>query len=275
MRDLSVSIVLYNNDAAELEQTIKCCLSIKSDFKLFIIDNSQNDKLRKFCTDTRIDYVHSKSNIGFSAGHNVIMTKSELLGRYHLVLNPDIYYEDGVIEQLICFMDSNTDIGLLMPKVLYPDGQIQYLCKLLPTPFNWISRFLIPVKKLNERLNNRFELRFTGYDQIMDIPYISGCFMFLRSSVIKKVGGFDEGIFMYGEDTDLSRRIHKYYRTIFYPDVNIYHKFQKGSRHNLRLTIIHVRAAIYYFNKWGWFFDSERRRINNSILQNVGYDVKG
>ena len=275
MRDLSVSIVLYNNDAAELEQTIKCCLSIKSDFKLFIIDNSQNDKLRKFCTDTRIDYVHSKSNIGFSAGHNVIMTKSELLGRYHLVLNPDIYYEDGVIEQLICFMDSNTDIGLLMPKVLYPDGQIQYLCKLLPTPFNWISRFLIPVKKINERLNNRFELRFTGYDQIMDIPYISGCFMFLRSSVIKKVGGFDEGIFMYGEDTDLSRRIHKYYRTIFYPDVNIYHKFHKGSRHNLRLTIIHVRAAIYYFNKWGWFFDSERRRINNSILQNVGYDVKG
>lgn len=275
MRDLSVSIVLYNNDAAELEQTIKCCLSIKSDFKLFILDNSQNDKLRKFCTDTRIDYVHSKSNIGFSAGHNVIMTKSELLGRYHLVLNPDIYYEDGVIEQLICFMDSNTDIGLLMPKVLYPDGQIQYLCKLLPTPFNWISRFLIPVKKLNERLNNRFELRFTGYDQIMDIPYISGCFMFLRSSVIKKVGGFDEGIFMYGEDTDLSRRIHKYYRTIFYPDVNIYHKFHKGSRHNLRLTIIHVRAAIYYFNKWGWFFDSERRRINNSILQNVGYDVKG
>lgn len=275
MRDLSISIVLYNNDAAELEQTIKCCLSIKSDFKLFIIDNSQNDKLRKFCTDTRIDYVHSKSNIGFSAGHNVIMNKSELLGRYHLVLNPDIYYEDGVIEQLICFMDSDTDIGLLMPKVLYPDGQIQYLCKLLPTPFNWISRFLIPVKKLNGRLNNRFELRFTGYDQIMDIPYISGCFMFLRSSVIKKVGGFDEGIFMYGEDTDLSRRIHKYYRTIFYPDVNIYHKFHKDSRHNLRLTIIHVRAAIYYFNKWGWFFDSERRRINNSILQNVGYDVKG
>jgi hypothetical protein len=172
-------------------------------------------------------------------------------------------------------MDSNTDVGLLTPKVLYPDGQIQYLCKLLPTPLNWISRFLIPVKKLNERLNNRFELRFSGYNQIMDIPYISGCFMLIRSSVIQKVGGFDEGIFMYGEDTDLSRRIHKYYRTIFYPEVNIYHRFHKGSHHNLRLTIIHIKAAIYYFNKWGWFFDSERRQINNSILQNVEYDVKG
>jgi GT2 family glycosyltransferase len=275
MRDLSISIVLYNNDPAELERTIRCCLSIKTDFKLYIIDNSQNDQLRKLCTDTRIDYVYSKSNLGFGAGHNKVMNKFESLGRYHLVLNPDIYYEEGVIEKLLCFLDSNTDIGLLMPKVLYPDGQIQYLCKLLPTPLNWISRFLIPVKKLNDRLNNRFELRFTGYNKIMDVPYISGCFMLIRSSVIKKVGEFDEGIFMYGEDTDLSRRIHKYYRTIFYPDVNIYHKFHKDSRHNLRLKIIHVRAAIYYFNKWGWFFDSERRRINNSILQNVGYYVKG
>jgi GT2 family glycosyltransferase len=275
MRDLSISIVLYNNDAAELEQTIRCCLSIKSVFKLYIIDNSQNDKLRKLCTDERIDYIYSDSNIGFGAGHNVVMNKSESLGRYHLVMNPDIYYEDGVIEKLIYFMDSNTDVGLLTPKVLYPDGQIQYLCKLLPTPFIWISRFLIPVKKINDWLNNRFELRFSGYNQIMDIPYISGCFMLIRSSVIKKTGVFDEGIFMYGEDTDLSRRIHKYYRTIFYPDVNIYHKFHKESHHNLRLKIIHVRAAIYYFNKWGWFFDSERRCINNSILQNVGYYVKG
>jgi GT2 family glycosyltransferase len=275
MRDLSISIVLCNNDTDELAQTIKCCLTIKSDFKLYIIDNSQNDNLRKFCTDKRIEYVFSDSNTGFGAGHNKVMNKIESLGRYHLVLNPDIYYEDGVIEKLICFMDSNTDVGLLMPKVLYPDGQIQYLCKLLPTPLNWISRFLIPVKKLNERINNRFELRFTGYNKIMDIPYISGCFMLIRSSVIQNVGGFDEGIFMYGEDTDLSRRIHKYYRTIFYPEVNIYHRFHKGSHHNLRLTIIHVKAAIYYFNKWGWFFDRERRQINNSILQNVEYDVKG
>jgi GT2 family glycosyltransferase len=275
MRDLSISIVIYNNDADELEQTIRCCLSIKSVFKLFIIDNSQNDELRKLCTDNRIEYIFCNSNIGFGAGHNLVMNQFEKMGRYHLVLNPDIYYEDGVIEQMISYMDSNMDIGLLMPKVLYADGQIQYLCKLLPTPLNWIGRLLIPIKKINEMLNYRFELRFTGYNQIMDIPYISGCFMLIRSSAIKKVGAFDEGIFMYGEDTDLSRRIHKYYRTIFYPDVNIYHKFHKGSHHNLRLFIIHVKSAIYYFNKWGWFFDSERRQINNSILRNVDYHVKG
>jgi GT2 family glycosyltransferase len=275
MHDISISMVLYNNDVDELQQTIKCCLSIKSAFKLYIIDNSQTDELRKLCTDSRIEYTFSDSNIGFGAGHNVVMNKFEKLGRYHLVLNPDIYFENSVIERLICFMDSNTNIGLLMPKVLYPNGQIQYLCKLLPTPLNWISRFLIPFKKIKERLNYRFELRFTDYNQIIDVPYISGCFMLLRASAIKKVGTFDEGIFMYGEDTDLSRRIHKYYRTIFYPDVNIYHKFHKGSHHNFRLTIIHVKAAIYYFNKWGWFFDSERTQINNSILQNIDYNVKG
>ena len=52
---------------------------------------------------------------------------------------------------------------------------------------------------------------------------------------------------------------------MFYPEVFVYHHFRKGSHKNLRLFKIHVKAAIYYFNKWGWFYDSERREINNRI----------
>ena len=96
----------------------------------------------------------------------------------------------------------------------------------------------------------------------MNVPYLSGCFMFLRKSVIEKIGVFDEGIFMYGEDTDLNRRIHEKYRTMYYPEVIITHDFEKGSHKNWRLFWIHVKAAIYYMNKWGWIFDKQRKRIN-------------
>lgn len=112
-------------------------------------------------------------------------------------------------------------------------------------------------------------MRFSGYDKIMEVPYLSGCFMFLRKETIEKVGVFDEGIFMYGEETDLNRRIGKFYKTVFYPEVEIIHDFAKGSHKEWRLFKIHVRAAIYYFNKWGWFFDKDRRIVNKEITSKL------
>ena len=91
--------------------------------------------------------------------------------------------------------------------------------------------------------------------------------MFLRVRSLKKIGLFDEGIFMYGEDTDLSRRLwiagdYPYY----YGKISIYHQFTKGSHNSLKLLIVAIRSTIYYFNKWGWF-DKERDKINNECLK--------
>ena len=113
-------------------------------------------------------------------------------------------------------------------------------------------------------------MRFTGYNKIMDVPYLSGCFMFLRVESLKKIGFFDDGIFMYGEETDLCRRlIDGGYRTIFNPDATIYHHFEKGSHKSFRLTKIGIQSAIYYFNKWGWFFDKRRKEINTEALKKI------
>ena len=62
----------------------------------------------------------NNANIGFGAAHNIIMREEIRLGRYHLVLNPDISFEAGTIERLVQFMDQNKDVGICMPKVLYP-----------------------------------------------------------------------------------------------------------------------------------------------------------
>lgn len=104
---------------------------------------------------------------------------------------------------------------------------------------------------------------------MMNVPYLSGCFMFLRVSVLKEVGLFDERYFMYLEDTDLSRRIHKKYKTIYYPFVHIIHEYSKGSYKNIKLLIYHIHSAIKYFNKWGWIFDKERREINTKVLREL------
>lgn len=267
------SIVLYKNEESILINSIKSFLNTKSEVILYLIDNSPSDMLRDIYQDDRIIYIHTPSNPGFGAAHNIALKKAISEGsKYHLVLNPDVYFTDDVVKELAEYMDENPKIGNIMPKVLYPNGNIQYLCKLLPTPYDWMGRRFNPFKRLVERRNETFELRFTEYKEIMEVPYLSGCFMYLRISALNEVGLYDENIFMYGEETDLCRRlIRGGYKTVFYPHSTIYHYFEKGSHKSWRLTLIGIQSAMYYFNKWGWFFDKERKKINSYTLKKLGY----
>jgi GT2 family glycosyltransferase len=261
--DITASIVTYLNNKEVLLKTITCFLNTSLNVQLYIIDNSPVNTIESYLCDKRIDYRFMNSNKGFGAGHNVVLQDPEKMGKYHLILNPDIYFKIGVLENLYNYMESNKNVANVMPRIIYPNGDLQYLCKLLPTPLDWIGRMFIPIRSIKQRINNKFEMRFADYDREMNVPYLSGCFMFLRKSAIEEIGGFDEGIFMYGEDTDLNRRIYQKYRTMYYPKVTITHAFEKGSHKNLRLFWIHIKAAIYYLNKWGWFFDKERKKINS------------
>lgn len=72
---------------------------------------------------------------------------------------------------------------------------------------------------------------------------------------------------MYFEDWDLSRRMHQKYKTIYYPLVSVYHGYESGANKSKRLFKIFVQSALRYFNKWGWIFDKERRKVNRKTLK--------
>jgi GT2 family glycosyltransferase len=218
-----------------------------------------------------VEYVFNNENIGYGAAHNIAIKKSiNLNAQYHLVLNPDVYFKNDVLNCLYKYMEANQDVGNIMPKVIYPDGSLQYLAKLLPSPVDLFLRRLVKNKNWIKNRENRYMLKSTGYKYSMNVPNLSGCFMFLRTEALINIGVFDESIFMYLEDIDLNRRIHEKYKTIFYPEVEIIHEYAKESYTNNRLLAYHVKSAIYYFNKWGWFFDKDRVRINSDCLNKAG-----
>ncbi len=271
MNNYNASIVLYNTNHEQLRKVISSFFSTRLQVKLYLVDNSPTDALKYFSElDSRIVYIFNNANLGYGAAHNIAIRKSiEENVPYHLVLNPDIYFEPGVLETLYDYMEKHPDVGNVMPKVLYPNGEIQYLCKLLPTPMDLIVRRFIPFRKIKEKMNERYELRWTGYDKEMNIPYLSGCFMFLRVESLKKVGLFDERFFMYPEDIDLTRRLHEKFKTIYYPKVIIIHDHAKESYINGKMLFIHIKNIVKYFNKWGWFFDTKRRKINHTVINTL------
>jgi GT2 family glycosyltransferase len=265
--NITASIVVYKNNPVYLSKAIASFLTGAPQGKLFIVDNSPDDSLRPLCEGDRIWYFFVGKNLGFGTAHNMAIRKAMEKGRpYHLVLNPDVFFDETVLQSLFNFMDEHPGIGLAMPNVLYPDGRPQYLCRLLPSPLTLISRRFASAFSINRSRNRRYELQFSGYDRIVDVPFLSGCFMFLRMEALKKVGLFDESIFLYTEDLDLTRRIHRHFRTVFYPHATIYHYHERASYKNLRIFFHHAASAMTYFNKWGWLYDPERKAINRSTL---------
>ena len=99
------------------------------------------------------------------------------------------------------------------------------------------------------------------------VPNLSGCFLFVRSSLFLRLGGFDERYFMYLEDVDLVRRFGDISKTIYNPLIYIKHNYAKGSYRNSLLLKYHIISAILYFNKWGWFFDETRKNRNLKVLK--------
>ncbi len=266
---INASIVLYHNPFDEVLKTIRSFLDTSLHVKLFLVDNSINDNLKELIyEDKRIVYLFNNANLGYGKAHNIAFKKSVEEGvLYHLVLNPDVLIHQVTLDALVAYMDAHPICANIMPQVLYPNGVIQYLCKRLPTPYDLFVRRFVPFKTWQKTHTQAYELHDSGYDKIMNVPSLSGCFMLLRIEALKDVGLFDESFFMYMEDVDLNRRLHAKYETLFYPFANITHSYAKDSYKNKKLLWYHICSAWHYFNKWGWFFDKERREMNTAITR--------
>jgi len=264
---LNVSIVIYKHHFGEMESLIRSLQGAEIVEKIYIIDNSPVPSC-----DFKLEgltYIFTGKNIGYGAAHNIALRKTIVAGiPYHLVVNPDITMDAKILKEMADYLENNKDIGHLMPKIVYPTGETQYLCKLIPTPLDLIFRRFLP-EKWTEKSMNRFEMRNSGYDKIMDVPYLSGCFMLLRTEALNKAGLFDERFFLYPEDIDLTRRIGAHYRTVFYPLVSVVHHHARSSYKSFYMMIVHIWNLKKYFNKWGWIFDKERKRINQQLIKQL------
>jgi len=252
---ISISIVTHNNS-----KIIKECLNSifkntkNVDFETIIVDNNSSDntvEIVKKCFKN-IKLIKNNKNLGFSTAHNIAIKVGK--GKYHLVLNPDVILTENSIEKLVNFMEENPDVGLVSPKIIFPDGTTQYLCKRLPCLFDLGVRRFTPgfIQNLFKNRIDYFEMKDTGYNKIMDVLYLSGSFMFFRKSVLDKVGGFDEDYFMYFEDADITRKVAEISRTVFYPHTSVIHLWQRDSHKDIKLFFISLVSTAKYFNKWGW-----------------------
>lgn len=267
---ITVSIVLYKTPQKDIRDVLSCVLPSDLVTTVFVIDNSPDTSCSWIQNvSDKIVYIPHE-NTGYGTSHNIALEKAVQMGStYHLIVNPDISFETSILNSITEYMDTHTDVVYLLPKVLYPNGELQYLCKLLPTPFDLIIRRFF-FNRFTQKIDNHYTLKHSGYNKIMNPPCLSGCFMFLRVDTIKEhTIFFDDRYFMYCEDFDLIRRLHRFGKTIYFPEVSIIHNHAQESYKNVRQLLMHIKSAMLYFNKWGWFFDKERKEMNKKMLEEI------
>lgn len=246
---VSGCIVTHNN-MGSIDETVKTLLEKTKgvDFKLYVVDNLSTDgtpdHIRK--TYPCVTVIEPKTNKGFGSGHNLVRDIIE--SDYHCVINPDISIKDDVITKMAEYMQANPEIGLLSPKICFPDGRPQILGKLNPT-LKYLAasrmRGSEPSKLLRE-----YAMLDRDLTKPTKIENATGCFMMFKTELFKSIGGFDERYFMYFEDGDITRTVNTVSNAVFYPDAIVYHVWGRESKKNFKLMLIQISSMLKYFIKW-------------------------
>lgn len=248
---LTGSIVLYNNDERILTQAVKSFLDTPLKKRLFLIDNSSSDKLRKFYISDEITYIHIGKNIGFGKAHNLVTKELKNVSEYHLILNPDAYFSKEVLPNLIEQMCKDESMGLIAPKILYPNGNLQNSIRRFPKIQDFFLRRIPLLNRFFKREFNKVNYLNISKHRSTEVEALSGCFQLFKTKVFLKVNGFDPRYFMYMEDIDICRKVKQMGYKVFYsPNVAVYHHSEYGSKKKINLLLVHLSSIIKYFYKW-------------------------
>jgi len=246
-KTISASIVLYNEDSNELSKTIASFLKTPLSKKLFLIDNSPTNTLKNKFKHLDIEYIHNTKNVGFGAGHNMVLDSIKKTAPYHLVLNPDVIFNPDVIPNLIQVLEKEEDLAMIAPKIVFPDGKHQYSSRRYPSFSELIQRwFGFENNKIKKGEYRDKDLTKPFYPE-----FIQGSFMLFKTTDFVKLRGFDERYFLYMEDVDICKKIDTLgKKKMYYPKEQIIHALKKGSSKNIKLFFIHLSSMLKYFRKW-------------------------
>ena len=256
MQDIiSICIVAYNNYDDIQNAIISIERNTKVTKKIYIVDNGvsisskeSKEEFKKFINlYNDIFYVDSGSNVGFGAGHNKVIEIID--SKYHAIVNPDIILTEDSFKKIVDYMNDNEDVGMVIPKIVDENGQLQKVYRRELTVFDMFIRMFC--KKMFITRQDKHTLQDQDYSKPFCVPFGQGSFLVIKTDLFKSLEGFDDEYFMYLEDADLCKRVNHESKLMYFPGTSVIHKWEKGSHKDKTLFKYHLNSMIKYFRKWG------------------------
>src|SRR3989344_1852664 len=258
---MKLSILIVNwNTRDLLVSCINSILKFPPNFyyEIIVVDNASQDGsvgtvTNLFGHNKRVHVIQSLRNLGFARGCNLAYKSST--GEYILLLNPDTEVKADALEAMAAYMESHSEVAVVGPKILNPDGTIQPSVRRLPgiwvsmAVFSGLHRFL----KLPRYLMTDFD-----YSQEAEVDQVMGAALLTRRTIIEELGFMDEKFWLWYEEVDFCKRLKDAGKKIkYYPGAQIIHHkgagFSQMPVYQRKKTV--AQSLIYYFKKNGHFWD--------------------
>ncbi len=266
MLDVLITVVNYKMK----EHIDKCFASLFNDtgdsglnVGVVVVDNASNDGIEQMLKEKypAVQYIQLSDNGGFGRAQNIGLKSAA--ARYYFVLNPDTYFFPGsqTVKRMYDYMEAHPKIGMLGPKILYPDGSLQYSCYRFPTFLHpLISRSSFGEKGFGKKLQTHALMKDFDHNETRPVDWIMGSAMFVRGAAMAQVGMFDDRFWMYYEDSDWCRRMWEMGWPVYYVHtIVLEHLHGRGSakvpgvfKALLKNKLARVHLASWFKYMWKW-----------------------
>ena len=221
--DVVVSIVSHSNRDLVLRclDALERSRGSRYTQEVVVLDNASRDGSVEAIREQfpRVSVIAQGRRCGFGANHNSVIAATR--SRYLLLLNDDAVVEEGLLDQLVEYLEERLPVAAVAPRIVSPDGQPQQTAWRSPTPMGCLL-FALTLGRVGW-------VQSTGRDP-RPVGWASGCALLVRRDALEHVGGFDERFFMYAEDTDLCRRLSDAgYEIHFLPSAHVTHFSQSST----------------------------------------------
>lgn len=282
MPDLSIIILSYNTK----EITKQCLDTLIHNLKLtntvsteiIVVDNNSTDGSKELLQSYPVKKLFLSKNVGFGKANNRAL--KEARGRYTLFLNSDVLHSNVNYDELIPYLDKQKkQIGAatvfvqLSPNTIDPASHRGF-----PTIwrsfcyFSKLEQTTAHIPFLNAIFGG-YHLSHLPLDQEHEVEAISGAYFLAQTALLKKLGGFDEDFFMYGEDLDLCYRINELgYQIQFIPKYCVQHlKYQSGMKN--ANTIVRTEIKRHFYHSMKIFYQKHYDKQNISLVNAIVYRI--
>jgi N-acetylglucosaminyl-diphospho-decaprenol L-rhamnosyltransferase len=253
--DLTVIIVNWNVRPL-LE---RCLLSVTESAQqgglkceIVVVDNASTDGSPEMVQRLfpAVELIISDANLGFARANNLGATRSS--GRYLLLLNPDTEVVGDALPAMVAYMGQHSDVGLLGPKLLFPDGRVQPSRRRFPTLLTaLLESTVVQQWSPQNRILDRYYVQDRSDDVEQDVDWVVGACMFIRRQAWDQVGPLDERFFMYSEELDWCRRLKSTgWRVVYLPSATVVHHEGQSSAQVVPARHIYFQSSkVLYFQK--------------------------
>ncbi|NPV58096.1 MAG: glycosyltransferase family 2 protein [Actinobacteria bacterium] len=255
MTRASLVVVNYNT-ASDLRACLDSAREKLGGVEVVVVDNGSTDGSVEMVREEFpwVRLVENPGNPGYASACNRGLRAAS--SPYVFILNSDVVFVEGGMEEVLDFMDERPEAGALGPLVLNPDGSAQMSCRRFPSMLENAVHGLLGDLWPDNPLTRSYQMKDLERNEPCEVDWVSGAAMLLRREAAERVGGFDETYFMYVEDVDICWRLREAgYRVFFHPGFRLVHHIGKtSSQQSTRMLYHHHRSMFIFFRKRyrGW-----------------------